>query len=1712
MKNKSIKKTQQGKVNNNIDVSIPVRVKQYIDKCKEKLIDLSRRNRLLFFAPSKSSTLKILFPDSNILFNKLIVNEKSLDIWLPPEEVIEKETEINDETLNINKEKVFNTTEIKKLNIKENQIVCNLKDKAEIERILKNIYRRASLDYHERGVRILYVTFGLLKWKEVETSEDINSPLILIPIELKRESVRYPFSICPIGEDSIVNPALKIKLQNDFKIELPEPPDEWEEYSFQEYFKSLEEIISNLSWSINQTVYIGTFSFYKLPMYYDLDTNIGMIISNPIVCSLGGGILKKDLVINDLPEERDLDEVLNLTEIFQILDADSSQQLCIQHALRGQSLVIQGPPGTGKSQTIGNIIAELIARGKSVCFVSEKMAALEVVFKRLKEVGLSDFCLELHSHKSNKREVIYELNRCLEKIPVPQKTLTESEFLKINTLKKYLSYYVYAIHKKHKPMNWTVYQIIGKLSKLYNFPYIPVEFDVINKLTTDEFIHIENLVNRLKTVWIVPKEKENFSWNNFCETKFTFSLKRTISTLLKDLIDKTEKLISVSNEYSITADLKHHNDLNEIEWLVETAKLLKEIPQLEPNWLMCSDTEFQRLIDKTKQFKETTEWLRQISKLFSEIPQLETNWLILSDIEFCRLIDEAKRFQKIFVSYRKVKKLFMIYKEEIFKLKLENINKRFNQIYCKWYFRWINPFYYWDKYKIVSNTINHKFSDSFKEDLRMLLELLHETEDIKFILPDKITSLITETGINSFENYLNKESNLVSQFGYRFKASDTNWDEILDALDCALRVRKLFKNKKISEKFVEICCKKADIDVLFENYLNEEISFMSQFGYCFKKSNTDWDEILNALDWASKIRKLFLDRKISEKFVELCSKKFDIQPLCNRLIESYSDLKQSINEFESNFKPRKELNHIKLEELINRYRYLLDKIDELQIWIEFKLLEIQFKETEFYRFFQELVKQAPPEKNLINIYHKSIYQTWLEKILNEDDCLGQFNRQYHEQQINDFISLDEKLIEFSPFKVIKEAISYRPLTIIDIDGSEIAILKKESVKTRRHMPLRLLFKKIPNLLFRLKPCFMMSPISVSQYLDPKIQFDLVIFDEASQISPEDSIGSIYRGKQFICVGDNKQLPPTPFFQKELMEEEIDWDNIEDDVFADLESILDECISIGLPQKMLRWHYRSKFESLIAFSNKWFYEDRLVTFPSPLENNMSKIKFVYVQDGIYDRGRTRTNKREAEVVTNLIFEHFKNSPEKTLGVVTFSLPQMVAVDVEIERRLKENIEFEKYFKDDRLEGFFVKNLENVQGDERDVMIFSLGYGKDEQGNMSMNFGPLNKPGGERRLNVAVTRAREEVIIVSSIKAIDIDPKKAKAPGVLHLWRYLNYAEKGRDSLDLKIKWGGEPESPFEEDVANEIRTLGYEIVPQVGCSCFRIDIGVIDPVRPGEFLLGVECDGSSYHSAHTVRDRDRIRQKILEKLGWKIHRIWSLDWLFNKNYEIERLKKTIDNIRERSSYNSGNKTNHVKSSDTEINIVDNIKYIDANRLDKIPGTIPYTSSKIQVQVRGDLNELEKVVSKIIETECPIHINFLIEKTARILNFWCNKYFREKVKSVIDGLIRKNKIKIEEDFIYSSNKNVLVRIPVSNAPEIFRTIEYIPPDEIYSAMLLIAKNSFGISIESLIDATARLFKLKRLNINDKQKLLGIYNRAIKDGKLICKEGKIISNEKI
>ena len=542
-----------------------------------------------------------------------------------------------------------------------------------------------------------------------------------------------------------------------------------------------------------------------------------------------------------------------------------------------------------------------------------------------------------------------------------------------------------------------------------------------------------------------------------------------------------------------------------------------------------------------------------------------------------------------------------------------------------------------------------------------------------------------------------------------------------------------------------------------------------------------------------------------------------------------------------------------------------------------------------------LVEALPlePASSLSKLFETAYARWFAARLIDAEPRLKEFVPDVHTSDIEAFRKLEDRLaglaVRYTKARLCGQIPDKNAVGKKDGYG----ILKHQLQLQKRHKPIRQLTTEMGEAFARLAPCMLMSPLSIAQYLPPDLPpFDLVIFDEASQIAPWDAIGAMARGRQVVVAGDPRQMPPTNFFGRSAGDEEVDDDE------RDTESILEECLAAGLPQHTLDWHYRSQHESLIAFSNSRYYENRLITFPAPVTRT-SAVSWRRV-DGVYAKGTGRTNQREAEAIVAETVARLSHPDGKTLGIIVLNAEQQRLIEDLLDRERQRNPALERFFGDATLEPVFVKNLETVQGDERDVILLGIGYGPTEPGApvMSMNFGPLNRDGGWRRLNVALTRARVEMVVFTSFDAAMIDFNRTSARAVRDLKHFIEFAERGPRALAEAVQGSlGGFDSPFEAAVAEALSEKGWQVVTQIGVSRFRIDLGIVHPDRPGDYLVGVECDGAAYHSAATARDRDKVRQAILETLGWKLLRVWSTDWWVNKAGAMEKLHTAISRLLE-----------------------------------------------------------------------------------------------------------------------------------------------------------------------------------------------------------------------
>ena len=673
-------------------------------------------------------------------------------------------------------------------------------------------------------------------------------------------------------------------------------------------------------------------------------------------------------------------------------------------------------------------------------------------------------------------------------------------------------------------------------------------------------------------------------------------------------------------------------------------------------------------------------------------------------------------------------------------------------------------------------------------------------------------------------------------------------------------------------------------------------------------------------------------------------------------------------------------------------------------------------------------------------------------------------------------------------------------------AGQMGVLRGEIGKKRRHMALRKLMDSAGEAISKIKPVFLMSPLSVAQYLRPGgIDFDLLVMDEASQIRPEDALGAILRSKQIVVVGDRHQLPPTSFFSRmtEGTDQEDDSvESIQASQVGDMESILTLCSARSISDETLRWHYRSKHPSLIAVSNQSFYANKLVFPPSPeFAGSSAGLSFQKVA-GVYDRGATRSNAIEAECVANAVLEHAKSKPHLSLGVVTFSVAQRDAIQNQLEFLRAGNPELETFFSESRSERFFIKNLENVQGDERDAIFVSVCYGRDADGYMSQSFGPVTAEGGERRLNVLFTRAKLSCRIFSSISYQDIrdDVSKNKGPRILK--RYLKYAETGE--IDVPKITGAEMDSPFEEAVAAAIQTAGYSVEAQVGSAGFLINLAIYDPDNEGRFLLAVECDGATYHSSRWARERDRLRQTVLESKGWIVHRIWSTDWFRKPDAEMEKLLTAIDAAR---------KPERTVVLPTKKRSVERLLAVDA------PHNIKYVEADFPISQSGqyELHEapsevLLLCISKIVEIEGPIHIN---EVARRLSRLWGYQRAGQRIQSAVRMLIRSavesGRLALadpaNQDFVVCEGSDLeVVRDRKSVLSSTLRRVENLPPTEIQEAILNSIQQNIALSVSACSVVVARMVGFQSTSADFRNLVEDQSQNLIADGRISLEEDEL------
>lgn len=877
------------------------------------------------------------------------------------------------------------------------------------------------------------------------------------------------------------------------------------------------------------------------------------------------------------------------------------------------------------------------------------------------------------------------------------------------------------------------------------------------------------------------------------------------------------------------------------------------------------------------------------------------------------------------------------------------------------------------------------------------------------------------------------------------------------------------------------CLEKLEIEQSCYRALSDNAAnYINQFGSLYEGVNTNWSQVLLVMQKCILMNELACKLQWNKTQCEnlLQSSSFgvsqeNIENHAHDLLICEAEYKWICGLFDGTVK----FLEMDLRKLFARWNNCLEQLATLDAWIDFRDCRKKCCEAGLEQFVLGAEDAYYKSGTLVNCFMKMFYLKWIEVNCAGTDAVAQFRARIQDSKIERYCELDAHQLPVAQMRIREKLISDMPnRNNFNRATDEMGILLHELNKKRKIMPLRKLFRTIPNLLLKLKPCLMMSPLSVSYFLEAETyKFDMVIFDEASQIFPQDAIGAICRGKQVVIAGDSKQLPPTSFFAASTNNLDGEYDSEEEEEEVIYDSILEEATN-SLPNRSLLWHYRSRNEDLIAFSNQEIYKNKLTTFPS--SNTVaadSGVEYVYVENGTYSG---RCNIQEAKKCVELIKEHITKHPERSLGIIAFSEKQQATIEEAVHRFRESNPRYEKFFAEDREEPFFVKNLENVQGDERDTIIFSICYAKDPNGRMFMRFGPLGHQGGERRLNVAITRAKHNIKLVGSIMPYDIDLSKTKSEGIRMLKEYIEYAMKGSSVLRPYKN----PNALYDTDefcngICKFLENKGYSVKQYVGSSEYKIDIAVEHPNYPGCYVAGIECDGNSYLMARTTRDREHLRKSILEQMGWKMYRVWSTEWINNKVGEQKRLLDFIaDAIR---TYKKGDDKAKISMPKQEDSVQVEVLQKKAEEPKKL--RFPYYRMGDWRNAEYDygksnLQNLSARIRAVVEVEQPIHLDVLYRRLASAFgNEKATKPVRDTIDQALNRVIA-NEVVIEDGFVrFKTFTDIRARIPMGTQD---RNIEYISKPEIADAMLTVIRNSLGIDRDALCAEVTSIFGYDRM----------------------------------
>ena len=1336
---------------------------------ERKLLDLSLRNNLLNIRITKN-TLQLISANLDLFEDAL---SEGVEFQIMP-----KPTDWDNPLYSFGiyqqLSEVDPAIELVKAELTQKRLRSYLSEN-ELDKALTHLFRSSRTAMEENGANTLYIALGLLKWYETPSSERPRyAPILLLPVEIIRKSATKGYVIRTREEDTMMNITLLEMLRQNFGIcisGLDTLPTDDNGINVKLIYAIIRNGIKNQKkWDVEEQAILGIFSFNKFIMWNDIHNNSHKLIENKLVSSLINGKLEWD-VQEDMTDAAVLDKLLSPADIALPINADSSQLEAIYEAVNNKSFILHGPPGTGKSQTITNIIANALYRGKRVLFVAEKMAALSVVQNRLAAIGLAPFCLELHSNKVKKTAILNQLRETTEVVKQQPPEDFQRDASRLLSFRQEINTYIEALHKFY-PFGSSLHDAITKYLSIDSDVEFDIPHSLIPSLTKESVVEWNDAVDLLVSTGRACGHPYNHSLMGIAIANYSSEIKEEAARQIQDVITLLEKIKDKLQVFEhLLGDSNRQYTKEQVNTLSGIASLLMLIPELTPDLL--TRPRLNELLDECRE-----------------------------------VIPHGQKRDNLY------KEISLSYKAEVLQINAPQLLTEWNTCSDKWFI----PRYFGQK-KIKKQLKIHSLNG------------VVETEKVQSTLT-RIIDYQKEVG------YLNLHANqFPALFGKYGKQGVEHWDAITQIIDSAAQLNTHLLN------YVPDVGNVASIKEHIAKQLSEGIvSFKSIYGNRFEEVNS----LLVQLDAAT----VLLATQLG----------VDTKQLYN-----HPDWIQTAGQ---------------------QLKTWLSNLDKLKDWYQWLSIERRLEGLGLGFIANEYKDRNIDTEQVSKIYEKSLNRAYIKTIISAEPQLELFKGKLFNDVIQKYKELTNQFEQLTRRELFARLAANIPsFTREATHNSEVGILQRNIKSNARGISIRRLFDQIPTLLSRMCPCMLMSPISVAQYIAPDAEkFDLVIFDEASQMPTYEAIGAIARGANIVIVGDPKQMPPTNFFTIS----NVDEDNME---IEDLESILDDCLALSMPSKYLLWHYRSKHESLIAFSNSEYYDNKLLTFPSP-DNINSKVSLVAI-DGFYDKGKSRQNKKEAQGVIDEIARRLRD-PElrkRSIGVVTFSSVQQTLIEDLLSDLFIFNPQLESLALECE-EPIFVKNLENVQGDERDIILFSVGYGPDSDGRVSMNFGPLNRAGGERRLNVAVSRARYEMIIYSTLRSDQIDLNRSAAIGVAGLKRFLEYAEKGtragleRKTISIETALG------IKDVVAKELSKLGYEVHVNVGCSGYRVDIGIVNKENPSSYLLGILCDGLNYRKTKTTRDKEIVQNSVLRQLGWNICRIWTMDYWENPQEVLKTVELAI----------------------------------------------------------------------------------------------------------------------------------------------------------------------------------------------------------------------------